>query len=120
MSTLILVVHLITCFFLILFVLLQAGKGAEVGATFGGISQTFFGNQGGNILTKITTVLAFVFMATSIGLTALQHQEMKQSIMTETPAAQTTPAATQTTPAQTATTPAPAKAPITVLPVKNK
>jgi len=119
MSTLILVVHLITCFFLILFVLLQAGKGAEVGATFGGISQTFFGTQGGNILTKITTVLAFVFMATSIGLTALQHQEMKQSIMTEAPAAQTAPAATQATPAQAATTPAPAKAPITVLPVKK-
>lgn len=82
MSTLIIVIHLITCLFLILFVLLQAGKGAEVGATFGGISQTFFGNQGGNILTKITTILAFVFMATSIGITVFQHKEITESVMT--------------------------------------
>ncbi|MCX6113279.1 MAG: preprotein translocase subunit SecG [Proteobacteria bacterium] len=112
MSTLIIVVHLITCFFLILFVLLQAGKGAEVGATFGGISQTFFGTQGGNILTKITTVLAFVFMATSIGLTAFQHKEMTESVMTGVAAP-----TTQTTPAQTPTTPVPTKAP--VAPVKK-
>jgi preprotein translocase subunit SecG len=89
METLILVVHLITCFFLILFVLLQAGKGAEVGATFGGVSQTFFGSQGGNILTKVTTALAFIFMATSIGLTAYQHKTATKSIMAELPAGQT-------------------------------
>lgn len=104
MSTLIIVIHLITCLFLILFVLLQAGKGAEVGATFGGISQTFFGNQGGNILTKITTILAFVFMATSIGITVYQHKENTESVMTSvaspvapqntaTPQASTTPVA---------------------------
>ncbi len=105
MSTLIIVIHLITCFFLILFVLLQAGKGAEVGATFGGISQTFFGTQGGNILTKITTVLAFVFMATSIGLTAFQHKEMTESVMTgaTAPAAQTAPVAPAAAPVQAPT-----------------
>jgi len=81
MSTLIVVVHVITCVFLILFVLLQAGKGAEVGATFGGMSQTYFGTQGGNILTKITTVLAFVFMVTSIALTTFQHREITSSVM---------------------------------------
>ncbi len=81
MNTLIIVVHVITCFFLILFVLLQAGKGAEVGATFGGISQTFFGTQGGNILSKVTTVLAFVFMITSIGLTAYQHRQLSSTVM---------------------------------------
>ncbi len=81
MSTLIIVVHIITCIFLILFVLLQAGKGAEVGATFGGISQTFFGSQGGNVLTKITTVLAFVFMFTSIGLTVIEHRTITKSVM---------------------------------------
>ncbi|MEI6092411.1 MAG: preprotein translocase subunit SecG [bacterium] len=102
MSTLIIVIHLITCLFLILFVLLQAGKGAEVGATFGGISQTFFGTQGGNILTKITTVLAFVFMATSIGITVFQHRAITESVMSgvSTPAA-TQPAAVP----QTATAP---------------
>jgi preprotein translocase subunit SecG len=81
METLIMVVHLVTCVFLILFVLLQAGKGAEVGATFGGMSQTFFGAQGGNIFSKITTVLAFIFMATSIGLTIYQHTAVSQSVM---------------------------------------
>ena len=109
MDTLILVVHLITCFFLILFVLLQAGKGAEVGATFGGMSQTFFGTQGSNILTKVTTVLAFIFMATSIGLTAHQHKVATESIMMEVPADQA-----QSAPAQAPTAPfAPVKTPVT-------
>jgi len=98
MSTLIIVVHIITCLFLILFVLLQAGKGAEVGATFGGISQTFFGSQGGNILTKITTVLAFVFMLTSIGLTIVQHRSITKSVM------QDVVSTTQTAPTQQANT----------------
>lgn len=106
MNTLIIVVHVITCVFLILFVLLQAGKGAEVGATFGGISQTFFGTQGGNILSKITTVLAFVFMITSIGLVAYQHRQlsttvMDQSVVATQPVAPATPAV----PAPTTQTP---------------
>jgi len=91
MSTLIIVIHIITCLFLIMFVLLQAGKGAEVGAAFGGISQTFFGSQGGNVLTKITTVLAFVFMLTSIGLTVVQHRAITKSVMQDVVA--TTPVA---------------------------
>lgn len=91
MSTLIIVVHIITCVFLILFVLLQAGKGAEVGATFGGISQTFFGSQGGNVLTKITTVLAFVFMFTSIGLTVVEHRTITKSVMQDAVSTQTAP-----------------------------
>ena len=81
METLIMVIHLVVCLFLILFVLLQAGKGAEVGATFGGVSQTFFGAQGGNVFTKITTVLAFIFMATSIGLTIYQHSRATDTVM---------------------------------------
>ncbi|HOW16560.1 MAG TPA: preprotein translocase subunit SecG [bacterium] len=99
MSTLIIVVHVITCIFLILFVLLQAGKGAEVGATFGGISQTFFGTQGGNILSKITTILAFVFMITSIGLVVFQHKQLTTTVMgataQETTVEQAVPATTE-------------------------
>ena len=91
METLILVTHLVTCVFLILFVLLQAGKGAEVGATFGGMSQTFFGAQGGNVFSKITTALAFIFMATSIGLTIYQHKNVTQSVMKDAaPSAEST------------------------------
>ncbi|MBN1114539.1 MAG: preprotein translocase subunit SecG [Oligoflexia bacterium] len=90
MATLLVVIHIITCIFLILFVLLQAGKGAEVGATFGGISQTYFGTQGGNVLTKITTTLAFVFMLTSIGLTALHHRKTMETVMQDEKPAVTT------------------------------
>ncbi len=93
MNTLIIVVHVITCLFLILFVLLQAGKGAEVGATFGGMSQTFFGTQGGNILSKITTVLAFVFMITSLGLVVFQHRQLTTTVMDQAPVEQVVPAA---------------------------
>lgn len=81
MGTIILAVHIITCVFLIIFVLLQAGKGADAGATFGGIGQTYFGSQSGNILTKITSVLAVIFMLTSIGLTILYHQKISKSVV---------------------------------------
>ena len=84
MGTVILVIHVIACIFLIVFVLLQAGKGADAGATFGGgIGQTYFGSQGGNLLTKITSLLAIVFMLTSISLTVLYHQKAKQSVVSD-------------------------------------
>jgi len=84
LNTLILVIHVITCCFLIIFVLLQAGKGADAGATFGGsLGQTYFGSQGGNILTKITSVLAVVFMLTSIALTVIHHQRVSKSVVAD-------------------------------------
>lgn len=84
MNTLILVIHVITCCFLIIFVLLQAGKGADAGATFGSsLGQTYFGSQGGNILTKITSVLAIVFMLTSIALTVIHHQKTSKSVVAD-------------------------------------
>jgi preprotein translocase subunit SecG len=64
------IVHVITCFILVVIVLLQTGKGADMGAVFGGgSSSTIFGSSGaGNLLTKITTGAAIVFMATSLTL----------------------------------------------------
>ena len=64
------IVHLIACVFLILVVLLQTGKGAEMGAVFGGGgSSTLFGASGaGNFLTKLTTGTAIVFFLTSLTL----------------------------------------------------
>jgi preprotein translocase subunit SecG len=64
------VLHLIACVFLILVVLLQTGKGAEMGAVFGGGgSTTLFGASGaGNFLTKLTTGTAVVFFLTSLFL----------------------------------------------------
>jgi preprotein translocase subunit SecG len=68
--TVIIVVHILVCVALILIVLLQAGKGAEMGAAFGGASQTIFGSAGAmGFLSKLTTVAAVIFMITSLLLT---------------------------------------------------
>ena len=70
MLTIITVIHVLVCFALILIVLLQAGKGAEMGAAFGGASQTLFGSAGTmGFLSKLTTVAAVIFMITSLLLT---------------------------------------------------
>jgi len=70
MITAITVLHLVSCVFIILLVLLQSGKGAEVSASFGGSSQTVFGSSGGaNFFTKLTWSLAGVFAVTSLLLT---------------------------------------------------
>jgi preprotein translocase subunit SecG len=66
----VIVVHVLVCIALILIVLLQAGKGAEMGAAFGGASQTIFGSAGAmGFLSKLTTVAAVIFMITSLVLT---------------------------------------------------
>jgi preprotein translocase subunit SecG len=64
------ILHILVCIGLILVVLLQTGKGAEIGAVFGGgSSSTIFGSSGaGNFLTKLTTAMAIVFMITSLTL----------------------------------------------------
>jgi preprotein translocase subunit SecG len=62
--------HLIVCIFLIIVVLLQAGKGGGMGIAFGGGggSQTVFGSSGaGNFLTRLTSATAFIFLITSLG-----------------------------------------------------
>ncbi len=70
MTAALVVLHVLVCFFLIAVVLLQKGKGAEIGAVFGGgASGTVFGSRGaGNFLTKLTTASAVIFMVTSLGL----------------------------------------------------
>ena len=70
MNIVLVVLHVIVCFFLVAVVLLQRGKGAEMGAVFGGgASSTVFGGRGaGNFLTKLTTGSAVVFMLTSLSL----------------------------------------------------
>ena len=70
MTTLLTIIHIAACITLILIVLLQAGKGANMGAAFGGSSQTVFGSSGaGTFLGKVTAAVAIVFMLTSISLT---------------------------------------------------
>ncbi|MEE8557567.1 MAG: preprotein translocase subunit SecG [Myxococcota bacterium] len=70
MTLFVTIVHVLTCIFLVSVVLLQHGRGADVGAAFGsGASQTMFGAQGaGNFLTRLTTGAAVVFMLTSLAL----------------------------------------------------
>ena len=92
-------IHVIVCFALILIVLLQAGKGAEMGAAFGGASQTIFGTSGAvGFLTKLTTIAAVVFMITSL-LLAFTSTKRASSVMKGSPE-QTAPAETQQVPVQ--------------------
>ncbi len=73
MFTLLLTIHVIVCFFLIFIVLVQSGKGAELGAAFGGSSQTLFGARGAaTFFSKLTTIAAVVFMITSLSLAMIE------------------------------------------------
>jgi len=72
MTILLTSIHVIVCLFLISVVLLQSGKGAELGAAFGGSSQTIFGSRGAaTFLNKMTTIAAIVFMITSLTLAVM-------------------------------------------------
>jgi preprotein translocase subunit SecG len=77
-------IHVIACIVLVLVVLLQAGKGADMGAVFGGASSTIFGSSGaGNFLTRLTTGAAIVFMITSLTLTYGSSHSTSSTIMPE-------------------------------------
>ncbi|HSB45147.1 MAG TPA: preprotein translocase subunit SecG [Nitrospira sp.] len=76
MHTLVIIIHIVACFLMIGAILLQSGKGAEIGASFGGSSQTVFGSRGpANFLSKFTVVVAIVFMVTSFSLAILAKQK---------------------------------------------
>jgi preprotein translocase subunit SecG len=109
MHILLVIIHVIVCAILIGMVLLQKGKGADIGAAFGGASQTVFGPRGAqSFLAKLTTGAAIVFMFTSLGLALTTTK--KSSIMESvpTPPTQTAPAVPLTPPLQSAPAPIPA------------
>ncbi len=83
MTTLLIIIHILVCLFLIGIVLLQQGKGADMGATFGGGSnQTVFGADGPMpILSKITTASAVIFMVTSLALAYISANDSSSSVM---------------------------------------
>jgi preprotein translocase subunit SecG len=84
MTTLLIVLHVVVSLFLICIVLLQHGKGADVGATFGGSSQSVFGSEGPvPLLNKITTLAAIIFMGTSVSLAYLSTNKSTGSVMSE-------------------------------------
>lgn len=99
MYTLITVLHVFATLFLILVILLQTGKGSAMGSGLGaGSSQTMFGASGaGNVLTKITTGVAVLFMVTSLTLAVLGSKRESSSVLTsvEQPATNVNPQAPQ-------------------------
>jgi len=82
LETVVLVVHVLVSVGLVGIVLLQQGKGADAGASFGGgASQTVFGSQGsGNFMTKSTSLLALVFFATSFSLAVFAKQQSQLTV----------------------------------------
>lgn len=90
MDTIVMVVHVLLAVALIGLVLIQHGKGADMGAAFGsGASATVFGARGSaSFLTKLTTMLAVAFFATSIGLfwIAAQRSDELGSVTDRLPA----------------------------------
>src|SRR5438034_5520934 len=86
MATVLSIIHVTTCLLLIGVVLLQQGKGADMGAVFGGSSSTLFGSSGaGNFLTKVTTGGAIVFMLTSLSLTYLSARRLGSTVFDTVP-----------------------------------
>jgi preprotein translocase subunit SecG len=84
------VLHVLACLFLVVIVLLQRGKGAEMGAVFGGgAGSTVFGSRGaGNFLTRMTTAAAVVFMVTSLTLAYVAQDRTGDTLFEEVPAAE--------------------------------
>lgn len=106
MYTLLIVLHVIVCFGIVGMVLLQAGKGADIGSAFGGAgTQAVFGSMGTpTILGKITTVIAILFVITSFTL-AMLGGERGSSVVREPAGPPAAPVPSTPTPAA----PAPAK-----------
>ena len=104
MSAILIIIHIIVCVALIMIVLLQTGKGADMGAAFGGgASQTLFGTTGAStFLSKATTFAAVVFMLTSLALAYLSSHRTAESIMQSPQAPVEQPATAPAAPADAA------------------
>ena len=111
MNSILLVIHILVCLSLIGIVLIQGGKGAEVGAAFvAGGSGTVFGATGGqSFLSKLTTGAAVIFMLTSLALAIFWGQPGSSSVMPDQVAPTSAPASM---PIQDAAPATPAAAPV--------
>ena len=112
MFTIVAALHILVCVLLIVIVLLQSGRGSEIGAVFGGAgSQALFGAQGpGTLLGKVTAGAAAVFMITSLLIGANVFTKAPSSIMDEPAVEQTVPASNEAADTQApAATEAPAE-----------
>ncbi|MGH7198093.1 MAG: preprotein translocase subunit SecG [Candidatus Omnitrophota bacterium] len=96
MELVVTIVHYFLCFFLMIVILLQAGKGADIGAAFGaGSSQTLFGPRGAaTFLNKLTSVVAVAFLVTSLSLSEMSKTRAGKSVferVSTTPKTETAP-----------------------------
>jgi preprotein translocase subunit SecG len=84
MTSVLLVIHVLTAVSIIVLVLMQQGRGADMGAAFGGGSQTLFGARGSaNFLSRVTGLLAAVFFVTSLTLAYLYSQSSQPQSVTD-------------------------------------
>ena len=96
MFELLLVIHIIACISIIFFVLLQSGRGAELGAAFGSVGQANSVRGSMTGVGKITTGVAIVFMLTSLSLAYLSSDTSRDSVVRDlAPATTTIPVAEQ-------------------------
>ena len=114
MFTALIILHVMVAFIMVGVILLQSGNGAEIGAAFGGSSQTIFGARGAStFLGKLTAVTATIFMLTSLSLAIMSKQRNYSSTIgldkppASAPAAPS-PASDSPAPAQSSPAPAPA------------
>jgi preprotein translocase subunit SecG len=106
MYTALIILHVLVAFIMVGVILLQSGKGAEIGAAFGGSSQTVFGARGANtFLGKLTAVSATIFMVTSLSLAIMSKQ--RNYSPASAPAAPS-PASDSPAPSQSSPAPVPA------------
>ncbi len=87
MSGLLIAIHIIACFILIVAVLMQSGKSADLAGAFGGVgSQTVFGPRGAaSVLHRVTTICAVLFMLTSLGMWMFSEKGAKSALVREAP-----------------------------------
>jgi preprotein translocase subunit SecG len=117
----IITVHVLACLFLIAVVLLQQGKGQDLASAFGGGgTQTAFGPRGSaTVLSRATTILAGVFMVTSLALSVIKPGA-RSSVLDQVPAAASTPAPAATAaPATQAPASEPGEAPAGSAPAES-
>lgn len=86
METIAIALHIFICLFLIGAILLQAGKGADIGAVFGGGSQTLFGGRGpATFLNKLTIAVSILFLLTSVWLAQIGSKKGTESVIGKVP-----------------------------------
>ena len=116
------IVHVIVCLFLIIVVLLQSGKAADLAGAFGGMgSQTAFGPRGSaTLLSKATTISAVLFMVTSLSLSILATRNAGLGTSVLEAPGKSAPAKTAPAPVQSLPIPGGQSAPAPPTPAKKK